>query len=391
MTEPHLPEDPLARAEAALRAVPVPPGPTDALIAQTVAAAEAATPAPPLVFMRRRRTTMHAFVQLAAALLVMAGGFFYFGGNGPGSPALAFAEIAEKLRAAQTLAYRMQMELPGAAKPVTVRFLFKDPGHVRAEAAPGTITIMDQAQHKTVILDSTNKTALLIDEKKAGQPATPEDAVVQMVERLRKLGNTKGESLGKKQIGNIEAQGFRMKDRDMVFQVWADPATRLPVQIESSLRLQNKEVTVRLTDFELDPRLEDTLFQVAVPAGYQVRKTEFPGARPEEEVVRLLRFYAAGSGGTFPARLDDWAALDQQFKNKKWTGTTDPELIAWVQTIIRLVQFTQKTKYGYKTEGVKLGDANKIVFWYKPADAAQYRVVYGDLRVGDVDAEQLPK
>lgn len=334
---------------------------------------------------------MHALLQMAAAFLVMAGGWFYFGGAGPGGTALAFADVAQKLRDAQTLVYQMHMQLPNTPRPVTVRMLFKDPGHCRAEAQPGIVTIMDETQHKTIILDATNKTALLVDDKKTGQAQTPTDTALQMVQRLRTLGETKGEALGKKRIGSIQAQGFRVKDRGAELNIWADPATRLPVRIETTVRVQDKEMTVSLTDFELDPRLEDTLFQITVPAGYQVRKTEAPDARPEEDVVKLLRFYAAKTGGTFPTRLDDWTALDQQFKDKKWTGAADPELVSWVQTIVRLVQFTRQTKYGYKAEGVKLGDADKIVFWYKPEGAAKYRVVYGDLRTGEVEAGELPK
>jgi hypothetical protein len=39
---------------------------------------------------------------------------------------------------------------------------------------------------------------------------------------------------------------------------------------------------------------------------------------------------------------------------------------------------------------VKLGDADKIIFWYKPEGETKYRAVYGDLHVGDVSADQLP-
>jgi hypothetical protein len=41
-------------------------------------------------------------------------------------------------------------------------------------------------------------------------------------------------------------------------------------------------------------------------------------------------------------------------------------------------------------EGVKLGDANKAIFWYRPEGATNYRVVYGDLSVKDMAPENLP-
>jgi hypothetical protein len=35
---------------------------------------------------------------------------------------------------------------------------------------------------------------------------------------------------------------------------------------------------------------------------------------------------------------------------------------------------------------VKLGDAGRPIFWYKPADSEKYRVIYADLSAGEVDA-----
>jgi hypothetical protein len=59
----------------------------------------------------------------------------------------------------------------------------------------------------------------------------------------------------------------------------------------------------------------------------------------------------------------------------------------------RVAAFTHdpKSRFGYKADGVKLGDVNKIVFWHQPEGAAKYRAVYGDLHVGDVSADQLPE
>ena len=58
-----------------------------------------------------------------------------------------------------------------------------------------------------------------------------------------------------------------------------------------------------------------------------------------------------------------------------------------------LAAFCQKYKdqYGYKPDGAKLGDAKAIVFWYKPEGQEKYKAVYGDLHVGDVTADELPR
>ncbi|MHC4460313.1 MAG: hypothetical protein ACYS6W_14385, partial [Planctomycetota bacterium] len=48
-------------------------------------------------------------------------------------------------------------------------------------------------------------------------------------------------------------------------------------------------------------------------------------------------------------------------------------------------------KYHYAGKGVKLGDADKAIFWYQPKDSTTYRVIYGDLSVKEVSPENLPK
>ena len=48
-------------------------------------------------------------------------------------------------------------------------------------------------------------------------------------------------------------------------------------------------------------------------------------------------------------------------------------------------------EWSYTGQGIKLGDAGKAIFWYKPKGSETYRVIYGDLTVKDVSSENLPK
>ena len=54
------------------------------------------------------------------------------------------------------------------------------------------------------------------------------------------------------------------------------------------------------------------------------------------------------------------------------------------------VQFELKGRFGYKTEGVKLGDSDKVLFWYRKNGAEKYRAIFGDLHVEDLTADRLP-
>jgi outer membrane lipoprotein-sorting protein len=390
-TPPLPPDDPLARAEAALRRSAVPPGPPEETVARTLAALEAAGSKPPLL---RRRKTMSLILKFAAAALLVAGGLAYFTGLVPTEPALAFADVAEKLRDAHTLGYTVEMRFANMQKPVTMRCLFKDPGLMRGEAANGPVTVIDITKHRTLVLDPKSKTAVLAEgtPPKDRQGATEEGAQ-QVIQRLRKLAEKEGKPIGKRKVGDIESQGFRVNTDGQEMTIWADPKTKQPLRVDMKVRIQDQEARYTLSGFEINPKLDDSLFSLTPPEEYKLQKFAMTVKTPEEAIIELLRTYTKLSDGTFPPRLDDWAAFDKEFRKLKFTGTTDPEYVRLIQTTVQATLFIMKHKkvYGYRSEGVKLGDKDKIVLWYKPEGAKEYRAVFGDLHVADVPAERLPK
>jgi len=59
--------------------------------------------------------------------------------------------------------------------------------------------------------------------------------------------------------------------------------------------------------------------------------------------------------------------------------------------MIFLQKFETGDKWGYAGKGVKLGDAEKVIFWYQPEGSDAYRAIYGDLKAADIAQENLPK
>ena len=212
--------------------------------------------------------------------------------------------------------------------------------------------------------------------------------------------------MGEKVIGDVRARGFRVKEQGQDMTVWVDPQKKLPVLIEFKGRTGNIDFSGTFSDIRLDPELDDALFRLDPPAGYTLRKANVKmNMTFEEAVVRLLRNYTRASGGRFPAKLDDFddyvkvvsaeakkKAQAEEAKAKEAKVVLDPEAMQDGLAGAFLGVSTQKYKdqYGYKPDGVKLGDAKAILFWYKPEGQAKYKAVYGDLHVGDVTAEELP-
>src|SRR5262249_36006013 len=134
-----------------------------------------------------------------------------------------------------------------------------------------------------------------------------------LVERLRQLTAGDAKPVGEKPIGDIRARGYLVKKFGTEMTVWVDPGTRLPIRVESSDRVQGKEIRVTLFDFQIDLDVDDALFRVAPPPGYALRRAESNASEmdektflnPEKATAAYLRLFAEKTGGTFPRRLDD--------------------------------------------------------------------------------------
>jgi hypothetical protein len=115
---------------------------------------------------------------------------------------------------------------------------------------------------------------------------------------------------------------------------------------------------------------------------------------PEEHVQRILKFYAGLHDGKFPERIDGPELVTQITSKAGAKRIEDPEFMKEFTTLTGSMgtAWTFRStlnKFGYLGTA-KLGDKDRIVFWYLPQDAKQYRVVYADLTTGDVPEDQLP-
>ena len=97
--------------------------------------------------------------------------------------------------------------------------------------------------------------------------------------------------------------------------------------------------------------------------------------RPRGADRQLLRLYADDSGGSFPPTVDDWAAYDEAARGVEFSGPADPELLRRARIISGAVLFLRQHegRTGYRPEGVRLGDADTVLFWHRPEGSATYR------------------
>ncbi len=262
----------LARALAALQRTPMADGPSTQTVDQTLTALDAAASSSKTRFAFRRKI-MFTLLKIAATVLIAAGSLFYLGGPYLVGAPVAFEEVAQKLQNAHTFSYLMTMEFPDVkpSVPITMRHLFKEPGLVRSETVPagGPIMIMNQRAGKTLAIDPAAKTAALFDGRLPGAGHEDKDLATSEAQHLRSLAQKKGEPIGEKVIGKVQAQGFRVKEDTgyEIDDIWVDPQTRLPVQIEVTGKAGDKPFHGTIRDFETRSQARRFSVQPGTPPG----------------------------------------------------------------------------------------------------------------------------
>lgn len=433
-------EDLVNRAVAATRQLPLPRGPSENIISQTSAALRQAASRPKTSLLERIPTmpwTSKAIAMLAVAASVLV---YVALSNSTGS-SRAFAEVAKALEKIRTATYDVATEMKdpvnGKTITTTMKAFFLAPSCERlqistsfdAKDKTSSIMILDYQAMKGLTLVPEQKMATTIDLTKIKKPSGP-SSPFDLVRRLVREGSgpaEKVESLDKKEIDGNIAVGFRIHSNLGNATYWADPQTARLVRVEFDYPDGNGHYV--MSNFRYDMELDPSLFSLEPPAGYTVSNIE--AKMPvEEDLVNTLRLIAEHNDGTFPSALgmtnkEYLQAIQEASKEEMEKFIKTPEtqklmeklkaqygsdqagfMKAWMEAIMPFTQkLTQKNMQGmtfystlnaqndshYAGKDVKLGTADRPIFWYKPTGAEKYHVIYADLTVKEVPANEAPK
>ncbi len=263
---------------------------------------------------------------------------------------------------------------------------------------PGMTQIIDMEAGKMLALNDVDKTAVYVDIKGKLQEMTR--GYIEFVrEVLMELKDSqKVVKLGEQVIDGRKAIGFSGRgNNNQELKIWADPKTAVPIRVE--LRL-GREFFVVLKNFKFDVPIDDSQISMDMPKGYTLDETVVDFTKgTEEDFIESLRIWAKlVLDGKFP----DVVGTEQYMKTMPLlgeklvqSGLSDEEVGTKVGMIFpRAMFFLQileiDDRYHYAGKGVKLGNADKAIFWYRPEGSDTYRVIYGDLSVKDVSKENLP-
>jgi len=333
-------------------------------------------------------------IAAAAAIIITALITFYFVGN-PLGATVTFADVIKPILNARTVVFDM---IVGSEETGPVMHDIVVGSKIRRTFSNmDTILIIDLDNAKMLTLDPTSKTAAYIDIQGPLQEGTKNflEFVRNIVNNLKDMP---AQELGQKDIDGRKAIGFYVADKPNIeLTIWADPDTAQPIRIEL---LMGQSLYI-LKNIEFDVLVDETLVSTDVPAGYTLSQKQFDMSQfTEQDFITVLRLWVEHLlGGSFPQSLSlqELMSLTPAIGEKiGQLNISDEEKTQLGITMGRGFVFFQQlgpngVDWHYAGSGVKLGETNKAVFWYRPKDSAPYRVIYGDLSVKDVAPNDLPK
>jgi len=319
-----------------------------------------------------------------------------------GSPieGIAWADVVRPILTARTVVFNV-ITVEGENVPIT-RVMNMGTQRVRNEVlSPDgktvqAIVIVDFDTSRMLSLNPKQKMAALIELK--DMPEKPENILETMRNIITELQNdpeVSVEPLGEKEIDGQIAKGFRATGPDGALTVWADPQTTLPIRMEWKWR----QMQFVGTDFEFDVVLDKSLFSMEIPEGYSTlpkAALSLTGST-EQDLVETLRVWAEIIlDGVFPKDFSTQAYMGDVPKMRELASQHSQEQnreygLKMARGFIFFKLLKAENDWHYVGNGVKLGDAESEVCWYRPDGSETYRVIYGDLSVKDVAPENLPK
>ena len=341
-----------------------------------------------------RRTIMKSpitrIAAVAAVIIVAALGINYIM-----VPSVTWAQVIEPILNARTIVFDLILGTDDTGM-VTHEIVVGSRMRRTMSNMPNMTMIIDIDNAKLLALDTDAKTAVYADMK--GDVGDRTRSYIKFVRQIiRQLQDGQVEQLGERVIDGQKAIGFVGRGQNEEVRIWADPETALPIRIEAQI---GQEFSFAMKNFEFNAAVDESLVSMDVPDGYTLQKTNIDlGNSTEENFVESLRIWAEIIGdGTFPEAIGTQSAMKQmpvliqkvtamQVSEEKGTQIG----MSFAKGMLFHQILESQGAWNYAGAGVKLGDAGKAIFWYQPQGSQTYRVIYGDLSVKDVAAEDLPK
>jgi hypothetical protein len=261
----------------------------------------------------------------------------------------------------------------------------------------GTDIIIDLEQMELLALTHAEKTAEYVKLEGLGKMPNYLELLQDVVTRMQDEEEFQVQDQGLQEIDGHDYIVFVAESDKETITIWVDPETALPVRIKQ----KTPNMQIICNNLQFDVVLDESRFSMEVPDGYVVQQAGAIDYKKssESDFIETLRIWAEIiEDGHFPDSINledivkNGPKIDQAFKQANLTKQQETEIaMRWGQGLVFIRFFKGQGQWHYAGKGVKLGDSDTPIFWYQPKDSQTWRVIYGDLSVGDVAAEDLPE
>jgi outer membrane lipoprotein-sorting protein len=311
-----------------------------------------------------------------------------------------YAAVAEQLHNARTMTYSLITQTNIEDVPtVRVDMAFKEPGYMRITTVDGYLTVIDWAQNKGISVWPPRKQ--FIDFEATNYQHDPAQDPFVVIENLRTLPLRADAELGEKEIDGRLLQGFRVAKEGLINTVWVDRRIGELARVEMEFP-DAPGMSVIMTDFQFNVELDDSLFSLTPPEGFERVEIQADVSEvTEQDLIEYLRAWSSWTKDrTFPPTLAGMQlpkiAMEMEKQGKFGEGQTSKEQrerdkMIMYRGLMFVYQLPAESNWRYAGENVRYGDADTPIFWYRPEGSVNCRVIYGDLTVEEVLPEDLLK
>ena len=373
----------------------------------------------------RRVTVFAASLLLVAALAAVMTSLNFHEGS-------AFARMREQVNSARTVVFTTHIAMRNVHQGMETKTMLLEPDWVREEMFEGkerhvTVLIFNLKERKSLSLTPSTKKARL----RTLDPESPPPKNI--VEEIREMRESSAELLGTEKIDGKEANKYRCNRPTGHYLIWLAKDSELPVKVEMSESAGSPELTITMTDFQWNVPLDESLFTLDVPKGYELEAAE-PAAplKDPKNFIEAMRMYVRLNNDQFPDEynaltassiikfLDDPSlppekrkafrrhkvaqALDRpklEKSDEEWKKFGPENAKRFASAAIFLQLLSETHEWHYVGKGVKFGQADKVVAWWAPkgnggkAEKAETpgsaTVLYGDFHMDRKPVAGLPR
>ncbi len=362
----------------------------------------------------------------AVIIIAVLTGIYAITGKAPVVTCCAWAQIADKVAQIKTCVCRIHIQQSGGAvgqksQQIESKMYISSSYGTKLETTLDGIPMqqiyVNPSEKAMIIVMPTQKKYMrmaLTDEKLAkskNQMQDPRTIVTQFVSG----GSGQYKDLGKDTINGVEVKGIEVNNPPAVQgiysnftgRMWVDVATEYPVRIETEgeMKLGEQKINMIMVmdGFEWGTELLPDLFEPNIPADFTTMGEMKMPNQDETGVIEGFKLFAEITDGKYPSQMNAMAAVleAQEGLTKKINVARGAEpndqlqqnLINEAMKLQGPFIFYQKlTQEGnepvYHGDKVTAEFGDSVLMRWKVSDK-QYRVIFGNLTVKTVSADEL--